>query len=100
MKPLTSQQRKHLRSLAHHLEPLVLIGRAGASDMLVRSAADALDAHELIKVKFNEHKEEKRALTDDIAFRTGAEVVGIIGNTAILYKRQADEEKRKVELPD
>lgn len=95
---LTSAQRKQLRALAHHLEPIVLVGKQGASDALVRSAADALDAHELVKLKFNEHKDGKRALLDEIALRTGAEVVGIVGHVATLYKWQADDTKRKINL--
>ncbi|MFM1918955.1 MAG: hypothetical protein RLZZ303_589 [Candidatus Hydrogenedentota bacterium] len=96
---LTSAQRKQLRTLAHHLEPIVLVGKQGVSDALVRSAADALDAHELVKLKFNEHKDEKRTLLDEIALRTGAEVVGLVGHVATLYKWQADDTKRKINLP-
>ncbi len=96
---LTSSQRKQLRSLAHHIEPLVLVGKHGASDGLIQSAADALDAHELVKVRFNEFKDEKQALLAEITERTGAEVVGVIGHVAVIYKQQEDEEKRKIVLP-
>ncbi len=95
---LTSSQRKQLRSLAHHIEPLVLVGKHGASDGLIKSAADALDAHELVKVRFNEFKDEKKALLADITERTGAELVGLIGHVAVIYKQQEDELKRKINL--
>ncbi len=99
MPTLTSVQRKFLRSLAHHLDPVVLVGKQGISDMLVKAVVAALEAHELVKVRFNEFKEEKRALTDEIARRTGCEVVGMIGHVAILYRPHPDQEKRKIELP-
>jgi RNA-binding protein len=96
---LTSGQRKMLRSLAHHLEPVVLVGKQGVTDTLVRSASEALEAHELVKVRFNEFKDEKQALAEEIARRTGAEVVGIVGHVATLYKRQQDPDKRLIDLP-
>ena len=99
MSDLTSAQRKYLRALAHHLDPLVLIGKHGLTDMLIRAAAEALDAHELIKVRFNDHKDEKRAIAAEIARRTGAQIVGSLGHVYIFYWRQPDAEKRKIELP-
>lgn len=99
MSELTSSQRKYLRSLAHHLDPLILVGKQGLTDMLVRATAEALDDHELIKVRFNDHKDEKRAIADEIVRRTGAQIVGSVGHVYILYRQQPDTEKRGIELP-
>jgi len=96
---LTSAQRKFLRASAHHLDPVVLIGKQGVTDSLVRSAADALEAHELVKVRFNEFKDDKQELIRDIAFRTNSQLAGMIGHVAILFRYQEDPEKRKIELP-
>lgn len=98
MESLTSGQRKYLRSQAHHLKPLVLVGKQGVTDTLIESIDENLDAHELIKVKFNEHKDEKRALSEDIATRTHGEIAGIVGHVLILYRRHKDPEKRKIDL--
>ena len=67
MKTLTSSQRKFLRSRAHHLDPAVLVGKQGVTDTLVRAAQQSLEAHELIKIRFNEFKEEKRELAEPAA---------------------------------
>lgn len=96
---LSSTQRKFLRSEAHHIDPVVLIGKQGVTDALVRSIAEALEAQELIKVKFNEHKDTKNEMTQEIAFRTNSQIVGVIGHTSILYRFQEDPEKRRIELP-
>jgi RNA-binding protein len=96
MLKLNSAQRAELKRLAHHLDPVVLIGKQGVGDMQVRAAADALEAHELIKVKFNEFKDEKAALIEEITARTGSLLVGLIGHVAILYKRQSDPAKRRI----
>lgn len=99
MTPLTSSQRKHLRSLAHHLDPVVLVGKHGVTDTLIQSAIESLDAHELIKIRFNEHKSERKALSAEIAQRTGGELAGILGHVAILYRPHPKEDKRKIVLP-
>ena len=56
MADLSSGQRKELRSLAHHVDPVILVGNRGVTDSLMRSVESALDTHELIKIRFNEHK--------------------------------------------
>jgi len=99
MQTLTTAQRKFLRSQAHHLDPVVRIGKHGLTDEVVRATAQALDAHELIKIRFQDYKSEKRALVDDLARRTGSGLAGIIGHTAILFRQHPEEERRKIVLP-
>ena len=97
---ITSVQRKHLRSLAHHLDPVVIIGKQGAGDTLIQAVNDALDAHELIKVRFNDFKKDKERLLETIVGRTRCEIAGTVGHVAILFRRHEDPEQRKIELPD
>ena len=96
---LSQSQRQFLRKLAHDLKPLVNIGKNGLSDNLLDSANIALDSHELVKVKFYDFKDEKRELADELAGQLRAELIYVIGNTAILYRRQSDADKRKINLP-
>jgi len=95
---LTAPQRKRLRSLAHHLQPIVLIGKHGVTDAVIGAVNDALEVYELIKIRFNEHKDAKKLLTAEIAERTRCEIAGIIGHVAILYREQEDPEKRSIAL--
>ena len=95
---LNSKQRKILERAAHDLQPVVIVGGAGLTDGVVQMTADSLAAHELIKVKFNEYKDEKQELTTDLCVRTDATLVRIIGNVAILYKQAEKEEDRKFKL--
>ncbi len=94
-------QRKHLRGLAHQAKPVVFIGQKGITETLNRSINDALTAHELIKVKFIDFKEkEKKTEIAGIIEKTHrCEMVGMIGHTAIFYRRHPDEEKRKIVVP-
>jgi RNA-binding protein len=97
---LTSAQRGFLKSLAHHLDPICYVGKSGLTDSLVQSVETAFDAHELLKVKFNDFKKEKREITAQLAEQTHSHLVGIIGNVAILYRQHPDEDKRKIALPN
>jgi len=95
-------QRKYLRGLAHDLKPLVFLGQKGLTEGLIASVNEALELHELIKLKFLDFKEksQKEELAGHIEQRTGSELVGIIGNIAIFYRRQEDGEKRTIVLPE
>ncbi len=99
MKFLTGAQRKYLRGKAHSLSPVVQVGKQGITPDLIKAVNEALDFHELIKVKFVDFKEERKDLSREIAERTSSEAVGLIGNVAILYRQQPDEQKRKIPLP-
>jgi RNA-binding protein len=83
---LSASQRKQLRALAHHLEPLVHVGHAGVTDGVVEATARALLDHELIKVRLHE-PEDKRAMARELAARTHASLCGLLGHTVILYRR-------------
>lgn len=95
---LTSKQRKILEKAAHGLAPVVIIGQNGVTDSLVKMADMSLKSHELIKIKFNEYKEERAAYAQDIAQRTDSTLVKIIGNVAIFYRQSDEPEKRKFKL--
>ncbi len=91
---LTSKQRKVLEKAAHALEPVVIVGQNGVTDALVDMTKAQLSQHELIKVKFNEFKEEKQSLSRQLAEQCDATLVRIIGNVAILYRESDEEDKR------
>ncbi|MDP6570813.1 MAG: ribosome assembly RNA-binding protein YhbY [Candidatus Marinimicrobia bacterium] len=94
MNKLTSRQRAYLKSKAHHLEPVVLIGKNKVAEGTLSSIDKALKARELIKIKFREYKDEKIALAQYIQDELQAEIVGIVGHTLILFKQHPDQEKQ------
>ena len=101
MKELTSTQAKYLRGVAHGLKPVVFVGQKGLTDSLIRSAEEAFDSHELIKIKFIDFKEKKQKteMAKALELKTGSHLAGMIGHIAILYKQHRDPEKRKIVLP-
>ncbi len=96
MDPLTGKQIRRLKSLAHHLEPVVYIGKQGITESLIQAAAQALADHELIKIKFIDFKDEKRSLVEEVVSRTDAALVQIIGNVAVVFRPADNEEKRRI----
>ena len=99
MNNISSSDRSFLRSQAHHLEPVVLIGKNGISDGTVEAVNKALEARELIKIKFREFKDNKQAISDEIAASANCHVVGMIGHTIILFRQNPDPEKQNIRLP-
>lgn len=98
MNEITSKQRKFLEKKAQPLNAVVQIGGAGVTDEQVKQISAVIGVHELIKIKFNEFKDEKKELSVQIAEKTGAILVRIIGNVAIFYKAAEKEKNRKFEL--
>ena len=99
MNNLSSSQRSYLRSQAHHLEPVVLIGKNGIKDGTIESINKVLQTRELIKIKFCEFKDEKLSLSEKIAELTNSQVVGVIGHTVIIFRQNPDSDKRQIHIP-
>ena len=84
--PLTGKQRRNLKALAHHLEPVVFVGKEGLTAGLIESVRKALHDHELVKVKFVNLKEQKKELSLEIATKTESTHVDILGHISIFFK--------------
>jgi RNA-binding protein len=94
-------QKRYLRSLAHARKPVVFVGQKGLTPTLAGALEEALDHHELVKVKFVDfkEKEKKTAMAETIAARMNCEVVGMIGHMVTFYRQQRDPEKRRITVP-
>ena len=99
MNNLSSSQRSYLRNQAHHLEPVVLIGKHGITDGTIESIDRVLEARELIKIKFREFKDEKLSLSEKIVELTNSQIVGVIGHTVIIFRQNPDSDKRQIHIP-
>jgi RNA-binding protein len=99
---LRGYQKKYLRGLAHKIKPVVFVGHKGITDAVTQSAEEALENHELIKLKFVEFKEKarKQDMAAALEEKTGSEMVGMIGHTAIFFRPHSDPEKRKIRVPE
>lgn len=84
---LTNKQIRHLRSLAHHLKPVVMIGEKGLTEKVLAELDGALEHHELIKISIaGADKEKRRAITEEMCKASKAELVQLIGRISVLYR--------------
>jgi RNA-binding protein len=91
---LTGKQRRYLRSLGQRLTATLHVGRDGVSDAVVEQAETQLSAHELLKIRVSETAPATRHETADLlAARTRAEVVQVLGRTALLYRQRLEDPK-------
>ena len=88
--PLKASQKKHLRGLAHHLKPIVIVADKGLSETVVAEIERALNDHELIKVKLRSDREKRNAWAASIAQDCKAELIQSIGQVACFYRKNPD----------
>lgn len=94
---LSNKQKQHLKGLAHSLKPVVLLGNNGLTEGVVAEIEQALEHHELIKIKIaSEDRETKKLIIDAIVRETKAQNVQVIGKTLVLYRPS---QERKITLP-
>lgn len=93
---LTGKQRRHLRSLGHDTQPLVMVGQRGVSQNLVENFEAQLLAHELVKIKVHDSG-AMADVAEQLHEATGAALIQKIGNMLLFYK--AHPEKPTIKLP-
>jgi RNA-binding protein len=95
---LSAKQRKHLKALAHHRKPVVQVGNAGVTAPVVREITQALDAHELLKIRLpGVERDARHTLLEQVCEAAGAEAVQEIGRVAVIYRRA---KKPRLKLPE
>ena len=99
---MTGKERAKFRAAANGLEPVFQIGKGGVSDALIAQVEAALDARELIKIKalLETIPQPPKEMAQQIAARTHADVIQVIGGVIVLYRenpelREAEKEKEK-----
>ena len=85
---LTPKQKKLLKAEAHHLKPVLHIGKSGITDALVSELDTILDSLELIKVKLNQNaiEDEDSVAASLMEKLPGMEHVWTIGHTLLLFR--------------
>ena len=92
---LTSKQRAQLRSLANGIDTILIVGKDGIGDNLIKQADDALEARELIKGKVLENSLlSAREAAEALAPVTRSQVVQVIGTKFVLYRPSHKKDKK------
>ena len=91
---LTSKQRAYLRSISNDIDTILMVGKGGISNEIVKQADDALTAREIIKGRVLETAGiSPREIANNIASQTCSEVVFIIGSKFVLYRKNQKDPK-------
>ena len=89
---LTSKQRAYLRGLANPIETILIIGKGGITENVIKEADEALEARELIKGRVLENSDVTPMETADrIAESVNADVVQVIGSKFVLFRQKKKE---------
>ena len=89
---LTSKQRSTLRGIASKYDTILQVGKGGISEALVQQVKDALRKRELIKMRVLDNCPlDAREAAEELAARTGSEVVQVIGSRFVLFLRNPKE---------
>ena len=93
---LTSKQRAQLRGIASTLDTILMVGKDGIGENLIKQADDALEARELIKGRVLENSMyTSREAAEELAVATRSEVVQVIGTKFVLYRESHSKPKEK-----
>lgn len=95
---LTGKQKRYLRSLGHEMTPILQIGKGGVTEAVITQAEETLEARELFKGRVLQNcLEDVQEVAEELAARTNAELVQVIGRNFLLYRES--KKKPVIELP-
>lgn len=90
---LKGKDRRELRGMGHHLSPVVQIGQNGVTEGVIGATRQALEDHELIKVKIGDGPEGRHEAAEHLARETKSEIAQVLGKTVLLFKKRAKDSK-------
>ena len=94
MDSLSNAQIRDLKAQAQRLKAKLKIGKEGLSPQFLAALDEVLRQHQLVKVKFDEFKEQKKELAPQLAEKSGSHFVTRVGNVVVLYRPKPIEEKQ------
>jgi len=93
MDSLSNAQIRDLKAQAQRLKAKLKIGKEGLSPQFLAALDEVLRHHQLVKVKFDEFKEQKKELAPQLAERSGSHLVTRVGNVVVLFRPKLEEKR-------
>jgi RNA-binding protein len=85
-KIMEATEKKKLKSQAHGLKPVIMVGQAGLTAAVLAETEIALNTHELIKVKIRAERDERNQMSEKMCAATGASLIQSIGQIIVIYR--------------
>ena len=83
---LNNAKIRDLKARGQLLKPMLRVGKEGLTPQFIAALDDALKHHELLKVKFDQLKDQKKELAPQLAEQSGSHLVTRVGNVVVLYR--------------
>lgn len=96
MEPLTNAEIRSLKAQAQRMKATIKLGKEGLSVQFLAALDDALKHRQLVKVKFDDFKDQKKELTPQLAEKSASHLVTRVGNVVVLYRPKKEEDKPAV----
>jgi len=90
MVPLSNARKRVLKAQAQRLKATLKVGKEGLSQPFLAALHEALQHRELVKVKFDEFKEQKKELAPQLAEKSGSHLITRVGNVVVLFRPKPD----------
>jgi len=88
---MNKAEKKQLKTQAHPLKPVIIIGAKGLTQPVLDETNIALDAHELIKIKINgADKAERLEMASSLCDTLQAEFIQLIGFIVVVYRKKVN----------
>ena len=81
---------RELKARSQKLKPVIHIGHDAVTDAVLAALDQALADHGLVKVRFTDHKSERKALAADLSTHTNSRQILLVGHTVTLYRTPVD----------
>jgi len=85
---------RELKARSQKLKPVIHVGHDGINDSLIAAVDQALSDHGLVKIRFTDHKSERKQLTAELSTRTNSRQILLVGHTVTLYRTPLDKSSR------
>ena len=87
---MDSARKKQLKTQAHSLKPVIIVGQSGLTESVLTELEITLDTHELIKIKIRAEKNERNQIRDQIITKSEAELIQTIGQIIVIYRKNLE----------
>ena len=94
---MSPEQKKELKTQAHLLKPIIMIGQAGLTEAVLKEIEIALDIHELLKIKVRAERDERKEIFQQICTATKSEMIQSIGQVIVVYRKKPPKPQKKSE---
>lgn len=84
--PLSNAEIRKHKAAAQRLKPMLKMGKLGLTPQFLQSVDETLKHHELIKVKFEEFKDQRKTLAPVLAEKTHSHLITLLGNVVVLFR--------------